>query len=99
MSDVDTASGAHAAGAGGTDHDPRPFPERYRKALADGQLQRNLRTFQRSWRESRASVFAAYADNPAAPATAPATAYTGMPVADTPGGAEFAALRDRMAAI
>jgi iron-sulfur cluster protein len=34
-----------------------PFAERYRKALADGQLGRNLLVFQRAWRTARHAAF------------------------------------------
>ncbi|HWV35310.1 MAG TPA: lactate utilization protein B, partial [Thermomicrobiales bacterium] len=37
-------------------HADVPFEERYRAALADEQLSRNLTTFQQSWRESRAAM-------------------------------------------
>jgi L-lactate dehydrogenase complex protein LldF len=34
-----------------------PFVNRYRRAVVDGQLRRNLLTFQRSWRSTRETVF------------------------------------------
>ncbi|HYM50508.1 MAG TPA: LUD domain-containing protein [Candidatus Limnocylindrales bacterium] len=37
------------------------FHDRYRRAVADGQLRRNLLAFQRGWRQSRAERFAEYA--------------------------------------
>src|SRR6476646_8958923 len=81
-------------------HVPLPFPVRYRRALDNPQLQRTLRNFQRNWRESRAAAFDSYAANPLhPPATTDAPRRIHIPVPDTPGGAEFAALRDRMAAI
>ncbi len=84
--------------AGG--HVPLPFPVRYRRALDNPQLQRTLRNFQRNWRESRAAAFDAYAANPLhAPAATGEPRKIHIPVPDTPGGAEFAALRDRLAAI
>src|SRR5437867_64983 len=51
-------------GVGGTEHDPLPFEQRYRRALDNAQLRRNLLNFQRSWRVSREGAFAAYEDNP-----------------------------------
>lgn len=38
------------------DHPDTPFEDRYRAALADAQLSRNLTTFQQSWRASRDAV-------------------------------------------
>ncbi len=40
--------------------DPAPFKERYRKALADSRLSRNLLNFQRNWRPSRDMMFAEF---------------------------------------
>jgi len=37
-------------------HDDRPFGERYRDAIGNAQLSRNLTNFQRSWKTSRADV-------------------------------------------
>jgi len=83
---------------GGTEHDPAPFEERYRRALDNAQLQRNLLNFQRSWGVSREGAFTAYDDNPermlvAAPERKPEH----LPVAR--GTAEFEAMRDKLAAI
>ncbi len=39
---------------------PAPFKQRYRKALADSRLSRNLLNFQRSWRVSRDETFAEF---------------------------------------
>ena len=41
-------------------HVPPPFPERYRRALDDLQLRRNLLNFQRSWRVARDKAFGDY---------------------------------------
>ena len=38
------------------------FSQRYRRAVGDAQLQRNLLGFQRGWRQSRADRFAEYVD-------------------------------------
>src|SRR5256885_2350308 len=84
-------------GAGGTDHDPLPFEERYRRALANKQLQRNLLNFQRSWQVSRTSAFEAYAQNPAhmeVGEAAPQAEH--LPKAN--GTPEFEAMRNRLAA-
>ncbi len=90
--------------AQGEPHDPSheipPFPQRYRKALADAQLGRNVLTFQRNWRERRDGMFAGYAANPLRPEVDAATvAHSHVPVPDVPGGAEFADLRARLRAI
>lgn len=39
-------------------HPALPFADRYHQALADPRLERNLTTFQRSWRQSRGVAFA-----------------------------------------
>ncbi|MEA2575526.1 MAG: hypothetical protein QOH93_2824 [Chloroflexia bacterium] len=84
-------------------HIPLPFEQRYRRALADAQLQRNLLNFQRSWRESRDTAWAAYGENPLTPKfeggdVAPnANPIVHLP--DIAGIDEFKALRDRLAAI
>src|SRR3954452_22947068 len=80
----------------GIDHDPLPFEQRYRRALDNPQLQRNLLNFQRSWRGSRETRFAAYDQNPERMIVAPRHTEH-MPLPD--GTAEFAAMRDRLAAI
>src|SRR5437763_12297555 len=41
-------------------HTPLPFDRRYRRALSDAQLQRNLLNLQRSWRVSRDTAWSAY---------------------------------------
>lgn len=85
-------------GAGGTEHDPLPFEQRYRRALDNAQLRRNLLNFQRSWRVSRQGAFAAYDDNPERMAVRPAQ----HPAENLPlawGTDEFEAMRDRLAAI
>src|SRR5437868_15310366 len=95
---TDHRSPSSSPGAGGTDHDPLPFEQRYHRALGDAQLQRNLLNFQRSWRVSREGAFAAYAENPARPAIEPGeTSAAHLPLAH--GTAEFATLRARLAAI
>ena len=85
-------------GASGTGHDPLPFEERYHRALENEQLQDNLLRFQRSWKDSRAGAFAAYAENPAQ-----ATVPEGGPQAENlpraNGTPEFEAMRNRPAAI
>ena len=90
-------------GAGGTEHDPLPFEQRYRRALDNAQLRRNLLNFQRSWQVSREGAFAAYAENPERAATDPVEqAHSHTPVSHMPlahGTAEFEAMRDRLAAI
>jgi iron-sulfur cluster protein len=40
-----------------TDHAIAPFVERYRRALDDARLRTNLLNFQRSWRQTRQTVF------------------------------------------
>ena len=35
----------------------RPFPQRYREALADARLPKNLLAFQRAWRTTRDAAF------------------------------------------
>lgn len=50
----------HASADGHMDEKPAPFKERYRKALADSRLSRNLLNFQRSWRVSRDETFAEF---------------------------------------
>ena len=85
-------------GASGTGHDPLPFEERYHRALENEQLQDNLLRFQRSWKDSRAGAFAAYAENPAQ-----VTVPEGGPQAENlpraNGTPEFEAMRNRLAAI
>lgn len=88
------------ADSSGADHHILPFPERYRRALANEQLQRNLLAFQRSWRSSRDAAFAAYAENPVRPALPlepQAPLHTPLP--GEKGAQEFAALRNRLAAV
>src|SRR5204862_482990 len=52
-----TARASHSAGRGGAMSGPiAPFGERYRKALADVQLRKNLLSFQRAWRASRGAA-------------------------------------------
>lgn len=85
-------------GAGGTEHDPLPFEQRYRRALDNTQLQRNLLNFQRSWRVSREGAFAAYDENPERVVVAPPEQVSEhLPRPN--GTAEFAAMRDTLAAI
>ena len=84
--------------AQGEPHDPSheipPFPQRYRKALADAQLGRNVLTFQRSWRERRDGMFAGYAANPLRPDVDAATvAHSPVPVVlYRPGGKRVTAI-------
>ncbi|MDQ3930249.1 MAG: LUD domain-containing protein, partial [Chloroflexota bacterium] len=84
-------------------HVPLPFEQRYRRALADAQLQGNLLNFQRSWRQSRDAAWAAYEENPLTPkfddghGAPDANPIVHLP--DIPGMDEFKALRDRLAAI
>jgi L-lactate dehydrogenase complex protein LldF len=85
-------------------HIPLPFEQRYRRALADAQLQRNLLNFQRSWRDSRDAAWAGYRENPLTPKLdGPEDAPNANPLVhlpdDLPGTEEFKALRDRLAAI
>ncbi len=95
-------------GAGGTGHEPVQFKERYRRALDNPQLRRNLLNFQRSWRVSRESAFAAYEENPERPALIPEDALLlrtphselhtrALPLAN--GTPEFEAMRNRLASI
>lgn len=68
--------------------------------MDDAQLGRNVLTFQRSWREKRGDAFAGYATNPLHPVVdAAEIADSHVPLADVPGGAEFADLRARLKAI
>ncbi|HYP20394.1 MAG TPA: LUD domain-containing protein, partial [Chloroflexia bacterium] len=94
---------AKSPGAGGTEHDPLPFEKRYRRALDNAQLRRNLLNFQRSWKVSRESAFSTYAENPERAATRPVEqAHSHSPASLMPlarGTAEFEAMRDRLAAI
>ncbi|MEO8289009.1 MAG: LUD domain-containing protein [Chloroflexota bacterium] len=88
--------------AGG--HEPLPFEQRYRRALSDAQLQRNLLNFQRSWREGRDAAWAKYAADSgdvahAVAANEPPPANDIVHLAHTPGNEEFALLRNRLAAI
>jgi iron-sulfur cluster protein len=85
-------------GAGGTEHDPLPFEQRYKRALENAQLQRNLLNFQRSWRVSRDGAFAAYEENPERMPLEPEVIRDlHLPLAK--GTAEFEAMRNRLAAI
>ena len=85
-------------GVGGTEHDPLPFEQRYRRALDNAQLRRNLLNFQRSWRVSRQGAFAAYEDNPERVEVQPPERQAeNLPLAW--GTDEFKAMRDRLAAI
>ena len=85
-------------GASGTDHDSLPFEERYHRALENEQLQNNLLRFQRSWKDSRAGAFAAYAENPAQATIQDAELQAeNLPRAN--GTPEFEAMRNRLAAI
>src|SRR6478672_9893814 len=85
-------------GTGGTEHDPLPFEQRYRQALENEQLQRNLLNFQRSWRVSRETAFAAYDENPERVEVEPVEPGAGhLPLPN--GTDEFRAMRDRLAAI
>ncbi|HEX9991194.1 MAG TPA: hypothetical protein VGE45_22250 [Chloroflexia bacterium] len=90
-------------GAGGLEHDPLPFEQRYRRALDNAQLRRNLLNFQRSWQVSREGAFSTYAENPERVATAPVEQAHSHPSAShmplAKGTAEFEAMRDRLAAI
>ncbi|HYP40029.1 MAG TPA: LUD domain-containing protein [Chloroflexia bacterium] len=87
-------------GAGGTEHDPLPFEQRYKRALDDSQLQRNLLNFQRSWRVSREGAFADYGANPERAAIeAPERQGEHLHLPLARGTAEFEAIRDRLAAI
>ena len=85
---------------GSTAHEMLPFEVRYRRALSNQQLERNLLNFQRSWRTARDAVWQAYAESGMAPQ--PAGAPNANPLAslgDSPGDRLFASLRDQMAAI
>jgi L-lactate dehydrogenase complex protein LldF len=88
-------------GTGGTEHDPLPFEQRYRRALNNPQLRDNLLRFQRSWRVSRQGAFVAYDENPERLQVdlpeRQAQHAGNLPLAW--GTAEFKAMRDRMAAI
>lgn len=84
-------------GAGGISHDPLPFKERYRRALDNPQLRRNLLNFQRSWRISREGAFDAYETNPERPDIALAAHDAHLPLAK--GTTGFEAMRNRLAAI
>ncbi|MDQ3929463.1 MAG: LUD domain-containing protein, partial [Chloroflexota bacterium] len=84
-------------------HVPLPFEQRYRRALADAQLQGNLLNFQRSWRNSRDATWAAYEENPLTPrfdsSDGAPSANPIVHLPDIPGMDEFKALRDRLARI
>src|SRR3954471_20762646 len=81
-------------------HIPLPFEQRYRRALTDTQLERNLLNFQRSWRPSRDGAWAGYEESPFAPTiTATRNANPLIHLPETPGTDEFETLRDRLAAI
>jgi L-lactate dehydrogenase complex protein LldF len=83
------------------EHEPLPFEMRYRRALSDAQLQRNLLNFQRSWRVSRDTAWAKYEqesiNNPQS--VSPPSANPLAHIPDAPGNDEFVQLRDRLAAI
>src|SRR5438034_9667360 len=82
-------------GVGGTEHDPLPFEQRYRRAVDNAPLRRNLPNFQRSWRVSRHGACAAYEDNPARVAVQPpARQADNLPVAW--GTDEYKAMRDSL---
>jgi L-lactate dehydrogenase complex protein LldF len=80
------------------------FQRRYRRALADPHLARNLLAFQRAWRPARSAAFAQLARGaaPLAGASGNANALPlddyASPSAPAAGDATFAALRDEMAA-
>jgi iron-sulfur cluster protein len=86
-------------GTGGTEHDPLPFQQRYRRALKDTQLQRNLLNFQRSWADGRRAAFAAYAENPVRPSVDVLESEREHHLPLAHGTPEFVAMRDRLAAI
>src|SRR3982750_4790340 len=91
---------SRSPGVGGTEHDPLPFAQRYRRALDNAQLRRNLLNFQRSWGVSREGAFAAYNENPGRVEMQPLAtdeAHLHLPLAR--GTVEFAEMRDRLAAI
>src|SRR3954454_3623324 len=92
------ASRGKSPGAGGTDHDPLPFEKRYRRALENAQLRRNLLNFQRSWGVSREGAFAAYDENPERAEVEPPE-HPAMHLPQARGTEEFRAMRDRLAAI
>src|SRR2546423_15559198 len=90
-------SASHADHGG---HEPLPFDRRYRRALSDAQLQRNLLNFQRSWRVSRDTAWSAYGQTtPAGEASKAPGANPHVHIPGTPGSAQFIELRDRLAAI
>src|SRR5947209_6024029 len=89
--------GRKSPGAGGTEHDPLPFEQRYRTALDNAQLRRNLLNFQRSWGVSRQGAFEAYDENPERARIEPAPQEAEhLPLAN--GTAEFESMRDALAA-
>jgi iron-sulfur cluster protein len=67
----------------------RAFQQRYRRALTDPLLARNLLGFQQAWRPARQAAFAAYAEAAPGAGQRPAAAPEAV----------FAALRDEMAAV
>ncbi len=81
-----------------SDHTPLPFDQRYRQALDNAQLQRNLLNFQRSWSVSREGAFDAYDENPERAVIAPQE-HMGKHLPLARGTAEFEVMRDRLAAI
>ncbi len=81
-----------------SEHEPLPFDQRYRQALDNAQLQRNLLNFQRSWRVSREGASMPMTRIRSGPWSAPPEHEGGhLPLAR--GTAEFEAMRDRLAAI
>ena len=80
------------------------FRRRYRRALADPRLARNLLAFQRAWRPARAAAFAQLASGSSAAIRrdegvgAPDSPHARGQVPRRDGEAAFAALRDSMAA-
>lgn len=79
---------------------PRPFAERYRLALQDSQLRRNLVTFQAAWREARDAGWDAYSQSAeTADQPQPPTANPHVCLRDTPGDKQFERLRDELASV
>src|SRR6266511_5636790 len=68
-----------------------PFRERYRKALADGQLGRNLLNFQRAWGAARRAAFEHFQTSAALGVPEPSFAWQRARLTD----AKSLALRDR----
>src|SRR5438270_13067065 len=76
------------------DHAPLPFDIRYRRALSDAQLGRNLLNFQRSWRISRDTAWGAYGQSsPALPAPGAPSANPHVHIPHAPGSEQFVELR------